>query len=118
MIQRGISCTEVIQRNPYSERADLCHDTLHSLHIIDRQTLCYLQGQVTGCNTRLLHRILHDLNYIILHELDHGEIDVHLELRVSVVIPFLTLLAGLLKYIIANRIDKSQIFCKRDKIRR
>ena len=36
----------------------------------------------------------------------------------SVVIPFLTLLAGLLQYIIANRIDKSQIFRKRDKIRR
>ena len=94
MIQRRVSGSEIVQRNPHSKLLDPAQDLLHPFHIIDSKALRHLQGQMLRIQPRSHQSIVHNIHNIPLKELYHGQIHIYLIIKAPV-IPFLALLAGL-----------------------
>ena len=115
MIQGRISRSEVVQSNSDTQRTDSVQNLFHLFHIVDGQTLCYLQRQISGINTCLMNNIFYGIRQIGLGQLDHRQIYIHLVIRMSCIIPVFTIFTGSSKHMFSNRNDKSQILCQRNK---
>ena len=63
-----------------------------------------------------MNSTFYNFNNITLQKLDDRQIDIHLIIRVTVLIPVAADLAGFPEDMVPDRIDQSQILCKRNKL--
>ena len=118
MVQGRIAGTKIVQGHLDTQTLNLTENLLHTIHVIDRQTLCHFQRQIPRINSRLLQNIADFLHDIVLQQLHNRQIDIHLVIGMSHIIPVFAAFCSFSEHILSDWIDQSQILRQRNKIPR
>src|SRR5262245_35194982 len=79
LAQRGISRSEVVQRDRDAEILELPQNRQTFGRRLNKSRFCYLEFQAFRRQAGLSKRTYHDIDQVVLSELDGGEIDRHLD---------------------------------------
>src|SRR5262249_12661837 len=112
LAQRGISRSEVVERDGDAKIFELPQDWQTFGRRLNKRRFGYLELQAFGCQAGLSKRAYHDIDQVVLSELDGGEIDRHLDF----VRPGCSLGAGRLHQPLANLRDHAGFFGERDEL--
>ena len=116
MVERRISGSEIVQCDLDTERLNLTQNAFHMFHIVNRKTFRHFQCQIARIDPCIINHLFDLLDDIVLQQLYNRQINIHFIIRMSHIVPVFATLRCLLQHKLTDRIDQSQILCKRDKI--